>query len=447
MSKEGADDNTGKKKKKRKKNEKDPGRFRIIDTSAPSTTQEKEKNNKRINEIDEEEDRYDLIEEKPQVAAVVDERPALMTGKWKKVEEGNNMIESTKGVRKSRKSKCLGQNSSSEEGNSPPRRFNKRHDSSSEGGHSPQRITRHDSSSDNSPLRSKIRHDSSTDNDSPVNSKKGIAIANKDTDQNDSDNSPPRQKVKRSPNRQSDINSNSNLQDDSDNSPPRTKNVRATDSDNSPPRAKNNSSVTKKTLDGKKAGLQTATSLKSEMDLLRGKEKKRLEDLSSDISGKGAQTVIRGRLKEKQEDEQKRKAQAEISEQVKEQYGRWSKGLKQMDNDRMKNQKDRHEMGKSFARAADDEDMNDQLKGVERSEDPMLAYMQSKRKKVTTSSGIKQYPEYKGPPPPPNRFGIKPGYRWDGVDRSTGFEKRLFEHGNKKKAVAEEAYKWSTEDM
>ena len=77
----------------------------------------------------------------------------------------------------------------------------------------------------------------------------------------------------------------------------------------------------------------------------------------------------------------------------------------------------------------------------------MLAYVQSKRKKTSASSGIKQYPEYKGPPPPPNRFGIKPGYRWDGVDRATGFEKRLFEHSNKKKAVAEEAYKWSTEDM
>ena len=77
----------------------------------------------------------------------------------------------------------------------------------------------------------------------------------------------------------------------------------------------------------------------------------------------------------------------------------------------------------------------------------MLAYIQNKRKKVASTSGITQYPEYKGPPPPPNRFGIKPGYRWDGVDRSTGFEKRLFEHGNRKKAVAEEAYKWSTEDM
>ncbi len=48
---------------------------------------------------------------------------------------------------------------------------------------------------------------------------------------------------------------------------------------------------------------------------------------------------------------------------------------------------------------------------------------------------------------PPNRFGIRPGYRWDGVDRSNGFEKAWFTRQANKQATADEAYKWSVEDM
>jgi|EP01046_Picozoa_sp_COSAG06_P044649 pre-mRNA-splicing factor CWC26 len=48
---------------------------------------------------------------------------------------------------------------------------------------------------------------------------------------------------------------------------------------------------------------------------------------------------------------------------------------------------------------------------------------------------------------PKNRFGIAPGYRWDGVDRTNGFEGRLLRQGKEGEAAAEARYKWSVEDM
>jgi pre-mRNA-splicing factor CWC26 len=48
---------------------------------------------------------------------------------------------------------------------------------------------------------------------------------------------------------------------------------------------------------------------------------------------------------------------------------------------------------------------------------------------------------------PPNRFGIRPGYRWDGVDRSNGFEAGCFAKQNNANLRATEEYKWSSSDM
>lgn len=127
-----------------------------------------------------------------------------------------------------------------------------------------------------------------------------------------------------------------------------------------------------------------------------------------------------------------------------EKYAKWGKGLKQVEDREEKLKDDLYEMSKPLARYADDADLDKRLKEQEREGDPMLEYI--KQKQIKEGKRKPDPPRYRGSYAP-NRFGIKPGHRWDGVDRSNGYEKKWFESQNAKTARQEEAYKWSTADM
>lgn len=66
------------------------------------------------------------------------------------------------------------------------------------------------------------------------------------------------------------------------------------------------------------------------------------------------------------------------------------------------------------------------------SEDPMAAFLNTKPKTAKSKTTVTGKPQYTGPSPHPNRFQIPPGHRWDGVDRSNGFELRLMRTRNLK---------------
>lgn len=93
------------------------------------------------------------------------------------------------------------------------------------------------------------------------------------------------------------------------------------------------------------------------------------------------------------------------------------------------------------ARYASDRRMNEELRAVQRAEDPAMAFLTKKR------DAAPSMPKYKGPPPPPNRFGIAPGYRWDGVVRGNGFEKKLFEARGAKMRREQDARTFGESDL
>ncbi|XP_054549097.1 BUD13 homolog isoform X3 [Talpa occidentalis] len=425
-------------RKRRKKRPKPGGAggkgMRIVDddvswTSISTTKTEKE----------EEEDDGDL----PVVAEFVDERPEEVkqmeafrsSAKWKLLGDHKEDISSHTNFHHDTPDSSPPRKVRHDTPDpSPPRKV--RHDTPDP---SPPRKARHDTP-DPSPPRKSLPRTKSTRAPEVTSSKtphrKGsvssLSLPKNNKCEYDSDLSPARKKQAKSHfgNKQHD--SKGHLDSDSDLSPPRNRpRHQSSDSDLSPPRRKPRASSDsdlspprRSQPPGKKAahmysGAKTGlvlTDIKQEQQELKKRDQ---ETIAFEAEFQYAETVFRdksGRKRNLKMERLEQRKKAEKDSERDELYAQWGKGLAQSRQQQQNVEDALKEMQKPLARYIDDEDLDRMLREQEREGDPMANFI--KKSKAKENKNKKVRPRYSGPAPPPNRFNIWPGYRWDGVDRS-----------------------------
>jgi pre-mRNA-splicing factor CWC26 len=130
--------------------------------------------------------------------------------------------------------------------------------------------------------------------------------------------------------------------------------------------------------------------------------------------------------------EQIKNAKDEFKKMQQAQLKKWSTGLVQKREKRL--QKEAYQQAKTekLTRYTLDKDEQEWLAAKERFNDPMAKLLKKKDhdkiKKIQIKLGkLCRFTA------PPNRFGILAGYRWDGADRSNGYERRYLNNINEKK--------------
>ena len=175
---------------------------------------------------------------------------------------------------------------------------------------------------------------------------------------------------------------------------------------------------------GAHAGLQTADQVTAQLKRKEIEERRRFLEDGDDHSGKGKETIYRdasGRIINVQ------MKRAEARKKAEEAAAKAAADFEVQKGDVQRAEKDkrREQLSEAklmpVARYADDVELNEDLKERDRWNDPAAGFLEKKKEGESVSGK----PLYKGPAAP-NRYGIRPGHRWDGVDRGTGFEKEYF---------------------
>lgn len=190
---------------------------------------------------------------------------------------------------------------------------------------------------------------------------------------------------------------------------------------------------------GAAAGLQTAADVARATERARRAERARAADGAG--SGQHAETVYRDAAGRVISVADARAAQAakEEAARVKEVQEREALGGAVQARERAER---RERLGEAkfmgVARYRDDEEMNEEMRGRERWGDTMAGVVRGKGRG-------KAGKVYEGGFAP-NRHGVRPGWRWDGVDRGNGFERKWFEARSKKQGREQMEYEWQMDE-
>ncbi|KAF2633822.1 hypothetical protein BU25DRAFT_13655 [Macroventuria anomochaeta] len=195
---------------------------------------------------------------------------------------------------------------------------------------------------------------------------------------------------------------------------------------------------------GARAGLQTAAQVAADMKERQDAEQRKAEQATKELGAAAQETIYRdasGRIinvamkraeaRKKAEDEERKKLEKE----------REARGDVQNAAAAKRKQLLQDAKTMTVARYADDAELNDELKERGHWNDPAAGFLRKKK----AGRSITGKPLYTGAFQP-NRYGIRPGHRWDGVDRSNGFESEWFKSRNRKANIEKLEYQWQQDE-
>lgn len=237
------------------------------------------------------------------------------------------------------------------------------------------------------------------------------------------------------------------------------------DPDHSPPRKNTKEAPNPESVHVPKTGLISSKDITEEIDRKKSEDLLRFKQMDPSISGRGAEPVYRDKVKGVRiSKEEYLKSKQKVEDKPKDKEIEWGKGLAQKREAEARLKELELEKEKPFARTRDDPELDKMLKERLRWGDPMAHLVKKKypepvlpnlgeNEKMKESGFVvpQDIPNHswlkRGLDAAPNRYGIRPGRHWDGVDRSNGFEKDIFKRANERQARDREAYLWSVSDM